>query len=279
MVSTLTVPQKLTLSKNHVKGILWTGRNAPVCSCPWSNLDPGVRRPALNRLRGEELMKTGEWRRRHEPIREIAFGRQAHRAFLFSMALRVGHSEASSGEAGSMMQTAESRYGNYLRIDRRSRRIPPAGWSFVVQTEMTSVLMIVANVLVHQAFQTALAEHNRVVKQITTAGADPAFGHAVLPGASDRDTNRPCAQAVHGFQNLAMECVLAIKDQILWRGIARKGLTKLLSDSGGCRVTGDVAVKNAPPVMVNDEKAVEHAERKSRHGKEIHRSYRFAVNS
>jgi hypothetical protein len=144
---------------------------------------------------------------------------------------------------------------------------------------MSSVVMIVANVLVHQAFQMALVEHNHMIEQITTAGADPAFGHAVLPGASDRGADRPYAQAVHGFQNLALECVLAIKDQILWRGIVRKGLTKLLSDPGGRRMTGDVAVKNAPPVMVNDEKAVEHAERKSRHGKEIHRPYSFAVVS
>jgi len=42
---------------------------------------------------------------------------------------------------------------------------------------------------------------------------------------------------------------------------------------------GGVAVKNAPPVMVNDEKAVEYAERKTGHGKEIHRRYSFAVVS
>ena len=82
--------------------------------------------------------------------------------------------------------------------------------------------MIVANVLVHQAFQMALVEHDHVVKQITTASADPTFGHAVLPGASDRGVNRPYAQAFRGFQNLAMECMLAIKDQILWRGIVQE---------------------------------------------------------
>jgi hypothetical protein len=91
----------------------------------------------------------------------------------------------------------------------------------------------------------ALVEHNHVLEQITTANADPAFGHAVLPRASDRGTKRPYSQAFCGFQNLAMGCVLAIKDQILWRGIVRKGLTKLLSDPGGRRMTGDVAVKNA----------------------------------
>jgi hypothetical protein len=108
--------------------------------------------------------------------------------------------------------------------------------------------MIVANVLIHQAFQMALVEHHHVVKQITTASAHPTFGDSVLPRTPDRGTNRLYSQAFHGFQNLAMECVLAIKDQIPWRGIVRKGLTKLLSDPGGRRMTGDVAVKNAPPV-------------------------------
>lgn len=178
-----------------------------------------------------------------------------------------------------MMQTTEPRHGNHLRIDRRSLCDLPASWSFLVQTEMSSVFMIVVNVFVHQAFQMALVEHNHVVKQITTASADPAFGHAVLPGASDRGADRAYAQAFHGFQNLAMKCVLTIKDQISWRGIVRKGLTKLLSDPGGRRMTGDIAVKNAPPAMVNDEKAVENAERKSWHSKEIHRRYSFAVDS
>ena len=178
-----------------------------------------------------------------------------------------------------MMQTGEPRHRNHLRIGQGSLRALPAGWSFLVQTEMSSVVMIVANVLVHQAFQMALVGHNHVVEQITTASADPAFGHAVLPGASDRGTNRTCAKAVHGFKNLAMECVLAIGDQILWRGIVRKGLTKLLSDPGGLWMPSDVAVKNAPPVMINDEKAVKNAERKSRHCKEIHRRFRFAVVS
>lgn len=102
---------------------------------------------------------------------------------------------------------------------------------------MSSVVVIVADVLVHHVFQMAFVEHNRMVKQILTAGADPAFGHSVLPGAPDRGTNRANSQAVQGFQNLVMECVLAIKDQILWRGIVREGLTKLLSDPGGRRMT------------------------------------------
>jgi hypothetical protein len=84
-------------------------------------------------------------------------------------ALRVGDSEASSGEVVSMMQTAEPRHGNHLRTDRRSPRGLPAGWSFLVQTEMSSVVMMIGNVLVHQAFQMALVKHNHVVKQITTA--------------------------------------------------------------------------------------------------------------
>jgi hypothetical protein len=76
---------------------------------------------------------------------------------------------------------------------------------------MSSVVMTVANIFIHEAFQMVLVEHNHMGKQITTANVDPAFGHAVLPGASDRSANRPFAQAFRGFQNLAMKCVLAIK--------------------------------------------------------------------
>jgi hypothetical protein len=57
---------------------------------------------------------------------------------------------------------------------------------------MSSVVVIVADVLVHHVFQMAFVEHNHMVKQILTAGADPAFGHS----APDRGTNRANSQAV-----------------------------------------------------------------------------------
>jgi hypothetical protein len=40
---------------------------------------------------------------------------------------------------------------------------------------------------------------------------------------------------------------------------------------------GNVAVQNPPPVMGDDEEAIEHAESQRRHGEEVHRGDRFSV--
>jgi hypothetical protein len=42
---------------------------------------------------------------------------------------------------------------------------------------------------------------------------------------------------------------------------------------------GDVDVQDAPPIMADDEKAVEHAERNRWHGEEVHRGNRFPMVS
>jgi len=52
-----------------------------------------------------------------------------------------------------------------------------------------------------------------------------------------------------------------------------KGLAQLLDHPSTRRILGHIEVKDAPPVMRNDEEAVENAEGQPRHGKEIHRGY------
>jgi hypothetical protein len=51
-----------------------------------------------------------------------------------------------------------------------------------------------------------------MIEQIAAERADEAFGHAVLPGASNSSSDWNDAQALRGLQNLPMECGLAIKD-------------------------------------------------------------------
>ena len=43
--------------------------------------------------------------------------------------------------------------------------------------------MVMANVFGQEPFQMAFVEHDDMVEQIATTGADGALGHAVLPGA------------------------------------------------------------------------------------------------
>ena len=81
-----------------------------------------------------------------------------------------------------MMQAAEPRHRNHLRIDRRSHLDLPASGSFLVQTEMSSIVMIVEDVLVHEALEMAFIQNDDLIEQIPAAGTDEAFRYTILQG-------------------------------------------------------------------------------------------------
>jgi hypothetical protein len=66
----------------------------------------------------------------------------------------------------------------------------------------------------------------------------------------------------------------------LWvtdRGFKGKGLPQLLGDPTARRMFRDISVQDAPPIMTDDEEAVEHAERNRWHSEEIHGGNRFPM--
>jgi len=71
--------------------------------------------------------------------------------------------------------------------------------------------------------------------------------------------------------------VIAIKDQVFERGLKGKRLTQLLGDPSARRMLRNVNLQDAPPIMTDDEEAVEHAERNRWHREEIHGGNRFPM--
>ena len=61
----------------------------------------------------------------------------------------------------------------------------PISGCLLLKPEMSPVLVIVADVIGHQALQMALVEHDNVVEQIAAAAGNNAFGDAVLPGTAE----------------------------------------------------------------------------------------------
>jgi len=111
-----------------------------------------------------------------------------------------------------MMQATQSRHGNDFAIRPCIPfRLAP-GRRLLPQPEVSTVLVIVVDVIAHETLQMALVEHDDMVEQIAAAGANPAVGHAILPRAPNRSADRAYAQILNGLQNLTMERVLAIKD-------------------------------------------------------------------
>src|ERR1700722_16653860 len=123
----------------------------------------------------------------------------------------------------------------------------------------------------------ALVHNDHMIEQIAAAVADESFRNSILPGASNRNSNRAHAQTLRGFQNLSLERVLAIEDEKLRGGVVGESLTELLRYPCTRGVSSDIAVKNAATVMCYHEKAIENAERDRRNGEEIHRCNRFSM--
>ena len=53
--------------------------------------------------------------------------------------------------------------------------------SSLLQRKMCSVIVVITDVLAHQAFQMPFVEHDYMVEQITPAVADPTLSNPVLP--------------------------------------------------------------------------------------------------
>lgn len=119
---------------------------------------------------------------------------------------------------------------------------------------MCSILVFVADVLGHKAFQMTFVEYNDMVEEIPTAVADESFGNTVLPRASEAGALRLDTEAPHRVDHFRREIRATVKDQMLRCGIVRKGLPQLLRHPGTRWMPGHIAVKNSPPVVRNDEK-------------------------
>ncbi len=77
-------------------------------------------------------------------------------------------------------RVSASRY-NRLRWTRNSNGFTPCG-GLLLQPEMGSVVMVVADILGHQTFEMVLVEHDDVIEQISAATAHETFCDSVLHG-------------------------------------------------------------------------------------------------
>jgi hypothetical protein len=102
----------------------------------------------------------------------------------------------------------------------------------------------------------AFIQRNNLVQQVSSAASHPGF---------------------HRCDHLEPELPIAIKDQVFVSGFKRKRFAQLLDDPSARRMLRDINVQDAPPIMTDDEEAVEHAERNRWHREEIHGGNRFPM--
>src|SRR5580658_7659145 len=127
-----------------------------------------------------------------------------------------------------MVQAAEPRPGCNSPVRVRVGQRHSTLGRFFSESEVSAVVVIVTDVLIHEPLQMTLIEHDHMVEKFSSEVAHEAFDHAILPRASDRNSNRGDAQTLCRFQNLAMKCVLTVENEKLRRGVVGESLSELL---------------------------------------------------
>ena len=115
---------------------------------------------------------------------------------LFFIDSEVGFRKSGSGgKVVAMMQTTEPWHGyNFAVCNWILFRFTASRRSFR-QGKMSAVLVVVADVIIHKAFQMLLVQNNHMVEQVAAAVADETLGHGGWPGQDKPRT--PSAPFIH----------------------------------------------------------------------------------
>jgi hypothetical protein len=176
-----------------------------------------------------------------------------------------------------MMKPTNSRQGGDFETRADILRSLAASRSLFVEAKMRAIAMVIRNVLIHEMPQMRFIDGDHMIEQIPATVANPAFSDAILPR-----TAKACAlgldtEALCSVDHRLVEIRATIEDQIPRSGIVRKRLANLLNNPITGRMLRYVEVQNPPPVVRDNEEAVQHPEGQRRHGEEVHRGDGLAM--
>src|SRR5258706_1702226 len=142
---------------------------------------------------------------------------------------------------------------------------------------MRAVFLVVANILREPAFQVAFVNCNDVIQEITPATPYPTLCDSILPRTLERGADRSHATESNRRGHFQSILGISIKDDEPRSGSKWKCFSQLLDDPQACRMLCDIEVQDAPTIVTDDEKAIEHVEGDRRNSEEVHRGNRFPV--
>ena len=175
-----------------------------------------------------------------------------------------------------MVQTADSRHNHDLPTSILGGHRTVTG-CLLLQTKMGPVIVIVADVLIHQTFEVVFIDRDHMIEKIPATASHEALRHAVLPRTAIACPSWFNRKAPDGIDDFCVEVTSAIKDQISGCGFVRKSLSELLRHPQACRASSDPKVNDPAPVMQNHKEAIEHSERQCGHSEEVHCSDRLTM--
>jgi len=147
-----------------------------------------------------------------------------------SASLKDVRRESSGVQIVAMMQSTEPWHGE----DFAPLIVMDLGFSssrsFLLQSKMRPVVVIIANVFVHQSFQMPFVEHDHMVDQIPSTVANPTLCDTILPRTSEASPLGLDAEALHRVNHVFLELCATVEDQILGNRVVRERFAQLLRD-------------------------------------------------
>lgn len=147
----------------------------------------------------------------------------------------------------------------------------------LVEGEVAAVVVVVGDVLGHEAVEVLLVEDDDVVEKFSTEGARHAFGDAVLPWAAGGDLLVLESKRTNRGGNASLEDGVVVADEVLVPGLEGEGLSEVLVDPLGVWAIGDAEVEDGASAMLNSEPEVERSEGGGGDGDEVHGDDAVAV--
>jgi hypothetical protein len=119
------------------------------------------------------------------------FGQQSRRLLKKSCEFGVwGKQSGCFGPAVPVMKTADSRYRWNVSASDRALFHYSIGRRALVQTSVSSVLVIIAKLIAPKPSQLMLIQRNAVIEQFVARAAHPSFGDIVLPRTAKAGPHR-----------------------------------------------------------------------------------------
>jgi hypothetical protein len=113
-----------------------------------------------------------------------------------------------------------------------------------------------------------LIQDDHVVQQVSSATPDPALRDTVLPRTSKGGADRFCALLLNRSDDVCRELRVAVKDQKPVWPIVSPNFVQLQYDPQLGGLTSHIAVQNLPPIVADNEEAVQDSEGQRWHRKD-----------
>src|SRR5215831_14083849 len=150
------------------------------------------------------------------------------------------------------MQTADSRLSPDLATAILPEFDQTGARRLLIQSDMRSVVVIVANILEAQTYQMSLVQRNHVIQHLAPYVAHPSFRESILPWTADTSPDSLDPARLQKRTHLGPEFAVTIEDDVLVWAWKRQRLSELLQNPLASRVRSRVEVENAPAMMLDE---------------------------